>query len=50
MERDKADPMKGEMEITIKIGECEECLKAGRDTSDWIKSEDFPCREASGTV
>jgi len=23
--------------ITVKIGECEECLKAGRDTSDWIK-------------
>jgi hypothetical protein len=37
MEWDKADPMKGKTRITIKLGECEECLKAGRDTSDRIK-------------
>lgn len=40
MKWDEPDPMNGETTIRFKIGECEECKKAGRPTSglsNWLE-------------
>ena len=36
---DKPDPLNGKVNLTIKIGECEDCKRAGRDTS-WPPKQD----------
>jgi len=36
---DKPDPLNGKVNLTINIGECEDCKRAGRDTS-WPPKQD----------
>lgn len=39
MKWDQPDPMQGQVELSVVIGECEECKKARRPTKDCIPAE-----------